>query len=142
MVRRKDFLMKREKTVAATLDEAEEMIAERQSFRLRGQTDPPTLWAVTEAPSFLGHLPPEFSEGIENAEYVVMSFRTPIAWIIEEEMFVPDIGYSPTTGQHQRLVQKAFGKPVRFPARGRKVVPAGGGPRSGGWDTSRYGGSY
>lgn len=130
------------RTVANTLDDAEEMIASREPFRLKGPKNPPTLWATGEAPSYLGHLPPEFSEGIENAEYVVMSYRTPIAWVTEGEIILPDVGYSLTTGQHQMLAMKAFGLPVRHPARGRKLALAGGSPRRGGWDSHHYGGDY
>ncbi len=126
--------MKKTKTVALTLDDAEEMIAERRPFRLKGQTDPPTLWATTEAPSFLGSLPREFSETIADAEYVVMSYRTPIAWVIDGEPLAPDVGYSLTTGQHQMIARKALGLRQQFPARGRQFVPAGTGPRANGID--------
>jgi hypothetical protein len=105
-------------TVATRLDEAEELIKQERPFRLRGGS---SLRGVTEAPGWLGLLPPEHSEGIENAEYVVMSYDTPIAWVIDGEKFLPDVGYSPTTGQHQYLVADAWGLDFS-PARGRKVV--------------------
>ena len=76
---------------------------------------------MAEAPSWLGHLPPQFSEEIALAEYVVLSYDTPIAWVIDGEKSVPDVGYSPTTGQHQYLVKHAWGMDS-FPARGRPTV--------------------
>lgn len=111
----------RRKTVACDLDEAAQMIEEQRPFRLRGTTDPCSLWAVTEVPAFLGALPPEESEELHQAEYVVMSYNTPIAWVIDGQAVVPDIGYTPTTGQHQYLTAHALGVPFR-PGRGRRTV--------------------
>jgi hypothetical protein len=51
------------------------------------------------------------------------------------EKIVPDVGYSATTSQHQMTVMAAWDLPVRFPARGRTLRPAGGGPRRGGIDS-------
>lgn len=125
------------RTVARTLDEAQQMIANRQPFRMRGQSDPPTLWATTDVPDYIGELPPQYAEGLVLADYVVMSYRTPIAWEIDGEITLPDVGYSPSTSQHQYTVKAAweiFGH-MSFPARGRTLRPAGGGPRRGGIDS-------
>ncbi len=120
--------------IARTLDEAQEAVKELEVFRLR---DGKSLRGLTEAPSWLGYLPAEFSEDIALAEYVVMSYDTPIAWVIDGEKFIPDVGYSLTTGQHQYLVKAAWFRDWSFPRRGRLVVPAGTGRRSGGWDDDR-----
>lgn len=106
--------------VANTLDEAEEFIRQQRPFRLRG-TGQPTLWATNEAPTYLGKIPPRHSVGVESADYWVFSYNTVIAWVTEGEPTVPDVGYSPTTGQHQYLVAHALGVDFR-PARGRDTV--------------------
>lgn len=125
-------------TVVRTLYEAEKMIAKREPFRLR---DLQTLWATDTPPDSIGFLPPEYADSLTNAEYVVMSYRTPIAWEVDGYPYLPDVGYSPTTGVHQYTVKAAWDFPGRlwFPARGRDLRPAGGGPRRGGIDGRRTG---
>lgn len=102
-----------------TLDEAQDAIKAQEPFVLRNGS---TLRGVAEAPSYLGHLPSGLSEGIENAEYVVISYQTPIAWVIDGEATVPDVGYSPSTGQHQYMAAHALGVPFS-PGRGRPLAP-------------------
>jgi hypothetical protein len=106
--------------IARTLDEAYELIQQQKPFRLRG-TGQPSLWATNEAPTLFGKLPAAQSVGAEAADYWVFSYETLIAWSTEGEPTVPDVGYSPTTGQHQYLVAAALGVDFR-PARGRPVV--------------------
>lgn len=109
--------------IARTLHDAEQLIREQKPFRLRGGDTrlPPSLWATTEAPDAFGYIPAENSEGAESADYWVFSYRTLIAWVAEGEPTVPDVGYSPTTGQHQYLAASALG--VDFhPARNRGTV--------------------
>lgn len=108
------------KSVASTLDEAAEFIRQERPFRLRG-SGKPSLWATNEAPTHLGRIPPQHSEGVEGADYWVFSYDTVIAWVTEGEPTVPDVGYSPTTGQHQYLTAHALGTSFR-PARGRDTV--------------------
>lgn len=124
------------KLVAMNLTQAEEMIARREVFRMRGQVDPPTLWATDTPPSYLGSLPPQYADSLMTANYVVMSYRTPIAWEQDGEITLPDVGYSPTTGQHQYTVKAAWDTPghLHFPERGRELRPSGGGHRRGGID--------
>lgn len=106
--------------VARTLDEAARLIRERRPFRLRGPGQP-TLWATCDPPDYLGYLPPRYSAGIECADYVVMSYNTPIAWETDGEITIPDVGYSPSTGAHQYLAAGAFD--VRWrPGRNRDTV--------------------
>jgi len=111
------------KHTVATLAEAEEMIKQRLPFRLKGGG---SLSAVTEAPTYVGHLPDQFREAARSAGYVVLSYATPIAWVTDGEATVPDVGYSLTTGQHQYLAAHALGVEFR-PKRGRPVVPSGTG---------------
>lgn len=123
------------RSVARNLDEAQEMIKARHPFRMQ-TTGSPTLWAVDSPPSYIGKLPPEHADSLMTADYVVMSYATPIAWETDGEIVIPDVGYSPTTSQHQYTVKAAWDVPDHMwtPARGRTVRPAGGGPRRGGVD--------
>lgn len=119
--------------LVATLSEAQQKIAKREPFRLSGRN---TLWATNTPPSYIGKLPPEYADDLSMADYVVMSYVTPIAWEVDGEINFPDVGYSPTTSQHQYTVKDAWNVPyhMRFPERGRQLRPAGGGPRRGGID--------
>lgn len=116
--------------------EAEERIKLVQPFRngrgsLRGAPSGSVLNLS------MGELPEEYRASVREARYVVFSYATPIGWISKTgEKVVPDIGYSPTTGQHQFIVRHAWGLPPH-PARGRELRPVGGGPRSGGMDDLR-----
>lgn len=103
-----------------TLDEAEQAIKARVPFRLRSGT---TLWAVTEPPEETGLLPANRMQGLRRAVYVVISYSTPIAWIEDSgDIFLPDVGYSLSTGQHQLLTAHALG--VSFsPGPRRPFVP-------------------
>lgn len=116
--------------IVATLSEAQQKITAREPFRLKGRA---TLWATATPPSHIGHLPPQYAESLTMADYVVMSYHTPIAWETDGEAVVPDVGYSPTTGQHQYTVKAAW-ELRSWPTRGRELRPAGGGPRRGGID--------
>jgi hypothetical protein len=43
--------------------------------------------------------------------FIVMSYRTPIAWILKSGTLVmPDVKYSVTTTQHQEIVREALGQ--------------------------------
>jgi hypothetical protein len=86
-------------------------------------------------PGGFGALPEGYRPQVAQARYVVWSYFTPIAWVNQDgTKTVPDVGYSATTGQHQMLVMSAWDLPVRYPARGRELRRAGGGPRRGGID--------
>lgn len=106
---------------AATVDEAGERIQALEPFYLR---DGKTLYGREGGMSSQwGLLPKEHHEDAAAAQYVVYSYQTPIGWVRQDgTKIVPDIGYSPTTGQHQYTVAHAWGVPFR-PARGRTVVP-------------------
>ncbi len=119
--------------MASTLAQVEEAIKGQREFRLSD-----TLSGTTDSVGGThGFLPEEYREDVESAVYVVISYDTPIAWVRSDgTKIVPDVGYSPTTSQHQYTVKAAWGITGRlsFPARGRTLRPAGGGPRRGGID--------
>jgi hypothetical protein len=96
-------------------------------------------WSGYSGPATsLGHLPRRYHASVKHATYVVYSYDTPIAWVVEwtddglENPFVyhvPDVSYSPTTGQHQYACLEAWAAALkrqgtyrRFPASGRQVV--------------------
>lgn len=130
-------MAKREKYVVSNT-EAEQKIRDLKEFR----NQKGTLRGVKDGAEEFGRLPKRWWNPAQDAEYVVYSYRTPIAWVTADgERVVPDIGYSSTTGQHQYTVKDAwreagYSGSGAFPARGRETVPAGGGPRSGGMDES------
>jgi hypothetical protein len=85
------------------------------------------VWSGHRGPAVVfGFLPPKFHASVRKAVYVVYSYDTPIAWITETEddgpepywYHVPDVGYSPTTGQHQYAVLEAW----QAAARGGRMV--------------------
>lgn len=118
--------------VMRTLDQAEGKIKELEPFRLRSGE---TLTGGPAVVGVYGFLPERYREDHDQAVYVVTSYDTPIAWVNQDgTKTVPDVGYSAATGQHQMAVMSAWDLPVRYPARGRELRPAGGGPRRGGID--------
>lgn len=105
---------------ARTLEEAEDFLRRRLPFRLKG-SGRPTLHATADRPESFGRIPARHSVGAEAADYWVFSYDTLIAWVTGGEPTVPDVGYSPTTSQHQYTAASAFGIDFR-PARGRDTV--------------------
>jgi hypothetical protein len=79
---------------------------------------------MTGGAQSFGLLPTEHHDDARRARYVVYSYETPIAWVREDgTKVIPDIGYSPSTGQHQYIVRYAWcTDSPRFPARGRQIV--------------------
>lgn len=59
----------------------------------------------------LGVLPSPFRETLHQAlidhrvTYVVYSYDTPIAWVLDHKVVVPDVTYSVTTSKHQKVVR-------------------------------------
>lgn len=102
-----------------TLSDAEKMIREEKPFvissgNLRAYRGP---WNGQR-----GFLPEEWHTSLRSARYVIYSYGTPIAWITDDgSKVLPDIGYTPTTSQHQYAAATALGIDHR-PARGRPVV--------------------
>lgn len=100
-----------------TLRDAWVMIRARQPFTMRD-----TLSGTVEWDGRFGHLPLDLREQVTEAAYVIYSYRTPIAWVDAAGVaHVPDVGYSPTTSQHQYLAADALDVDFR-PAPGRTVV--------------------
>jgi hypothetical protein len=94
-------------------------------------------WSGYSGPATsFGHLPRKFHASARAAVYVVYSYDTPIAWVLEVQhdtdpytYAVPDVSYSPTTGQHQTACLEAWAEALRRqgdyrrgPGRGRDVV--------------------
>lgn len=74
------------------------------------------VWSGHSGPAVTtGHLPPRLHASARSAVYVVYSYETPIAWVTEDGQgaepytyHVPNVGYSPTTGQQQLTCQEAW----------------------------------
>lgn len=76
------------------------------------------VWSGHSGPAVsMGHLPARLHASARSAVYVVYSYDTPIAWVTESDdprarepyvYHVPNVGYSPTTGQHQYAVLTAW----------------------------------
>jgi hypothetical protein len=96
-------------------------------------------WSGHSGPAVtLGLLPRRWHRQVREAVYVVYSYDTPIAWVREAPQngprnpywyTVPDVGYSPTTGQHQMACMDAWADQMRsqgtyrrLPSRGREIV--------------------
>lgn len=98
-----------------TLYEAMGAIEDRRPFTLRG------LKGLRGAPDSFGYLPEEYHDRAAQADYVIYSYGTPIAWVTDGQPHCPDIGYSPTTAQHQYLTAHALGLAFQ-PRRNRTTV--------------------
>lgn len=100
-------------------------IQNEESFRNKTTPDDdgiPAWWAKSHGATVVGYLPAEYHADARAARYVVYSYSTPIAWVRQDGAHViPDVGYSPTTGQHQMATQHAWDMRV-YPAHGRLVV--------------------
>lgn len=120
-------------------------------------------WSAFSRPVLgYGHLPARYRDQVAEAVYVVYSYDTPIAWVLEPTVgkdfqlyVIPDVSYSPTTGQHQTACMEAWAEHMRrqghyrrWPGRGREVVQVPGNAevygrtiraRSGGMDGVRPG---
>lgn len=92
-------------------------------------------WAISGPAVELGHLPPRYHASARQAVYVVYSYGTPIAWVLEVQhgtdpytYVVPDVGYSPTTGQQQYACLEAWAEARqrqgkrRWEMDGRRIV--------------------
>lgn len=95
-------------------------------------------WGISSPAPDMGHLPRKYHDSARVAVYTVISYGTPIAWVYERDLNIPDplfyvlpdVSYSPTTGQHQYEVRDAWSAQLRsqgtFPplghGRGREVV--------------------
>jgi hypothetical protein len=62
-----------------------------------------------------GHLPQQYWKFLRDADYVVFSYETPIAWHVPaagpgdvDAWWLPDVRYSSTTDEHQAVVRLAL----------------------------------
>jgi hypothetical protein len=55
-----------------------------------------------------GMLPTEFLDSARNAEYVIYSHRTAIAWLTGGRWYMPNIKHSHSTTEHQHLIRSAL----------------------------------
>jgi hypothetical protein len=105
--------------------DAEDKIKNEEPFRNRTAPDAdgiPAWWGISGPAGVVGHLPREYWADAHAARYVVYSYATPIGWVRQDGThIVPDVGYSPTTGQHQYAVTRAWHLPY-LTARGRLVA--------------------
>lgn len=60
---------------------------------------------------YTGHLPGRLAgtETVGDADYIVFSYSTPIAWHLEDGWVVPPVSYSITTAKHQGIARSATG---------------------------------
>ncbi len=60
----------------------------------------------------------DLTESIRHGQvhYVVSSYATPIAWVTDNGVVLPDVTYSTTTSVHQKLVRQAFPTEVKAEA--------------------------
>ncbi len=61
----------------------------------------PPGWAAEDLTS-------EQRASLARADYVVLSYETPIAWITGDEAVMPDLRYSITTSMHQTIARVAL----------------------------------
>src|SRR5215207_6729336 len=55
----------------------------------------------------MGILPSEYVSSAKDADYIVYSYSTPIAWRTWGQWHTPDVKYSVTTSRHQRKISTA-----------------------------------
>ena len=57
-----------------------------------------------------GRLPQEFRDQLklDQPDFIVYSYGTPIAWHSDKGWFIPDAKYSVTTSKHQGYVRRAI----------------------------------
>lgn len=82
-----------------------------------------------------GDLPDEWAETYYSSPvvYTVLSYETPIAWVLESgEVVMPPVRYSITTTQHQSAAQCGLTGRVGYFRTEERAVPVGHyGPRKG-----------
>lgn len=100
-------------------NEIEGRIHALQSFLSVGKLPDGTrrMWGTAGPAPDMGFLPRKFHESARQAVYTVVSYGTPIAWVVENIggpidqpylYLIPNVGYSPSTGQHQSTVLSAW----------------------------------
>ena len=88
--------------------------------------DLPVDWAA--------HYRDQALEGV--IEYTVLSYQTPIGWVVRNRWVIPMLRYSLTTTRHQGVLwgaRQGWDSPAYFPSEERAVPPNSYGPREGWW---------
>ena len=85
-------------------DHTRTALTDRQPFSRSGFS----MSAVAGTAPSLGRLPEKVAAQYRADEpkivYTVMSYRTPIAWVLDDgTVTIPDVRYTPTTNSHQAL---------------------------------------
>ena len=60
-----------------------------------------------------GQLPSEYWDSLRDAQYVVYSYATPIAWRTQCQWHAPAVRYSVTTSRHQGTIFTAIAELLR-----------------------------
>jgi hypothetical protein len=93
-------------TKRTTNKDAVQLISDRIAFtgsNFYGVVTPPNF---NDYEPILGMLPSEFLPALEDAEYIVYSYQTPILWFANGSWHYPKVKYSHSTSRHQSLCQK------------------------------------
>ena len=64
----------------------------------------------SKGPRTVGQLPEQYrygEHGVFQATYIVYSYDTPIAWVVDGEWVQPDVEYSQTTSKQQASISVA-----------------------------------
>lgn len=85
---------------------ARPLIERRRDFKthsdnFRGETHKPGDYVFT------GRLSGKHSETLSQADYIVFSYATPIAWHLPDGWVVPPVTYSVSTARHQSIARAA-----------------------------------
>jgi hypothetical protein len=104
-------------------------IAARAEFRDRWLSGRPT---EDGGATGCGDLPAQYHRFLRDADYVVFSYETPIAWHVPaagpgdvDAWWLPDVRYSSTTSEHQAVVRMAL-RPAHLSTLPRVDVNPGG----------------
>ncbi|RJL24025.1 hypothetical protein [Bailinhaonella thermotolerans] len=84
------------------------LIQAREEFRSRGDT----ITGIRGPAATTGRLPRDLAEDYRayagDIEYTVLSYRTPIAWVVRDRIVIPPVRYSVTTSRHQSMASAAL----------------------------------
>lgn len=81
-----------------------EPLRNRTQFKTHG-----ALYGVPGEPRTIGRLPAEFLDSVTQADYVVYSYDTPIAWHIPDAGWrMPPVNYSQSTSKQQGRINTAL----------------------------------
>lgn len=76
--------------------------------RLEFESSSKNLWSKLKRSGIYlgdyGMLPKRYHESINQAGYVVYSFHTPIAWLVGNTWFVPNVTYSNSSTKHRNIM--------------------------------------